>query len=79
LLKNYLVQQKLFYYFTAKMENPFEIILEKLNSTEKAIEKLNTSPNNGFDTLLSRAEINNPLFIGVNRFLGANNVRSKTK
>ena len=26
------------------MENPFEIILEKLNSIEKAIEKLNTLP-----------------------------------
>lgn len=25
------------------MENPFEIILEKLNNIEKAIEKLNTS------------------------------------
>jgi hypothetical protein len=74
-----LVQQKRFYYFTVKMENPFEIILEKLNSIEKAIDKLNTSPNNGSDTLLSRAEINNPLFIGVNRFLDVNNVRSKTK
>jgi excisionase family DNA binding protein len=27
------------------MENPFEIILEKLNSIEKAIEKLNAQPN----------------------------------
>ena len=27
------------------MENPFEIILEKLNSIEKAIDKLNTSSN----------------------------------
>jgi excisionase family DNA binding protein len=31
------------------MENPFEIILEKLNSIEKAIEKLNTSSNIGDD------------------------------
>jgi excisionase family DNA binding protein len=31
--------------FTIKMENPFEIILEKLNSIEKAIDKLNTQPN----------------------------------
>jgi hypothetical protein len=38
------------------MENPFEIILEKLNSIEKAIEKLNASSNNDVDTLLSRAE-----------------------
>jgi hypothetical protein len=38
------------------MENPFEIILEKLNSIEKAIEKLNTSSNHDTDTLLSRAE-----------------------
>lgn len=33
------------------MENPFEIILEKLNSIEKAIEKLNTSSNNDDDFL----------------------------
>jgi hypothetical protein len=51
-----LVRQKHFYYFTVKMENPFEIILEKLNSIEKAIEKLNTSSNHDTDTLLSRAE-----------------------
>jgi hypothetical protein len=38
------------------MENPFEIILEKLNSIEKAIEKLNAPPNNDADMLLSRAE-----------------------
>jgi excisionase family DNA binding protein len=31
--------------FALKMENPFEIILEKLNSIEKAIEKLNTLSN----------------------------------
>lgn len=38
------------------MENPFEIILEKLNSIEKAIEKLNASSNNDFNTLLSADE-----------------------
>ncbi|WP_348811084.1 helix-turn-helix domain-containing protein [Flavobacterium maritimum] len=37
------------------MENPFEIILEKLNSIEKAIEKLNGSTNND-DALLSPIE-----------------------
>lgn len=31
------------------MENPFEIILEKLNSIEKAIEKLNTKSNSDDD------------------------------
>ncbi|SDH32567.1 transcriptional regulator, AlpA family [Flavobacterium omnivorum] len=31
------------------MENLFEIILEKLNNIEKAIEKLNTSSNNDDD------------------------------
>ena len=35
------------------MENPFEIILEKLNSIEKSIEKLNVSSLNDPDTLLS--------------------------
>jgi excisionase family DNA binding protein len=34
------------------MENPFEIILEKLNSIEKAIEKTNAS-NSGENILLS--------------------------
>jgi excisionase family DNA binding protein len=38
------------------MENPFEIILEKLNSIEKAIEKLNDSSNNDSNTLLSADE-----------------------
>ena len=38
------------------MENPFEIILEKLNSIEKAIEKLNASSNNDSNTLLSADE-----------------------
>lgn len=31
------------------MENPFEIILEKLNSIEKTIEKLNTGPQSNED------------------------------
>jgi excisionase family DNA binding protein len=38
------------------MENPFEIILEKLNNIEKAIEKLNLSAYNDSDTLLSANE-----------------------
>jgi len=38
------------------MENPFEIILQKLNSIEKAIEKLNASSNNNSNTLLSADE-----------------------
>lgn len=38
------------------MENPFEIILEKLNSIEKAIEKLNSAKNNDENVLLSRTE-----------------------
>jgi hypothetical protein len=42
--------------FTIKMENPFEIILEKLNNIEKAIEKLNAPSNNDDEILLSRIE-----------------------
>lgn len=38
------------------MENPFEIILEKLNSIEKAIEKLNAPKDNNEEILLSRIE-----------------------
>jgi hypothetical protein len=38
------------------MENPFEIILEKLNSIEKAIEKLAAPKNNDDEILLSRIE-----------------------
>ena len=38
------------------MENPFEIILEKLNNVEKALEKLNASSNNDSNTLLSADE-----------------------
>ena len=35
------------------MENPFEIILEKLNSIEKAIEKLNTKSNSDDDFMIT--------------------------
>jgi hypothetical protein len=35
------------------MENPFEVILEKLNSIEKAIERLSTPNKNEDDILLS--------------------------
>jgi hypothetical protein len=38
------------------MENPFEVILEKLNSIEKAIERLSTPNKNEDDILLSRFE-----------------------
>jgi hypothetical protein len=38
------------------MENPFEIILEKLNSIEKAIERLSTTNKNEDEILLSRVE-----------------------
>ncbi|MDI5895355.1 MULTISPECIES: DNA-binding protein [Flavobacterium] len=38
------------------MENPFEIILEKLNNIEKAIEKLNIPTKNDDEILLSRVE-----------------------
>ncbi|MBC7720485.1 MAG: hypothetical protein H7068_00580 [Pedobacter sp.] len=38
------------------MENPFEIILEKLNSIEQAIERLNKTTKNEDDILLSRVE-----------------------
>jgi hypothetical protein len=42
------------------MENPFEIILEKLNNIERAIEELNAQPasieDSNEDMLLSRAE-----------------------
>jgi hypothetical protein len=38
------------------MENPFEIILEKLRSIEKAIERLDTPTKNEDDILLSRVE-----------------------
>lgn len=36
------------------MENPFELILEKLKRIEIAIEKLNVPPKNESETLLSR-------------------------
>lgn len=38
------------------MENPFEVILEKLNSIEKAIKRLSTPNKNEDDILLSRVE-----------------------
>jgi hypothetical protein len=38
------------------MENPFELILEKLERIEIAIEKLNTPAKNDSETLLSRKE-----------------------
>jgi hypothetical protein len=38
------------------MENPFEIILEKLERIEIAIEKLNAPPRNDDEILLSRLE-----------------------
>ena len=38
------------------MENPFEIILDKLNSIEKAIEKLSESSLNDSNALLSADE-----------------------
>jgi hypothetical protein len=38
------------------MENPFEIILEKLNNIEKAIENLRTKATNDNEVLLSRVE-----------------------
>jgi hypothetical protein len=38
------------------MENPFEVILEKLNSIEKAIENLSTKATNDNEVLLSRVE-----------------------
>jgi excisionase family DNA binding protein len=44
------------------MENPFEIILEKLNNIEKAIEKLNT-PSNSDDDFMNIEQV--ALFIGL--------------
>lgn len=44
-----LINEPSFYNFIKKMENPFEIILEKLNNIEKAIEKLNTASNSDDD------------------------------
>lgn len=38
------------------MENPFEVILEKLNNIEKAIENLRTKATNNNEVLLSRVE-----------------------
>ena len=44
------------------MENPFEIILEKLNSIEKAIEKLKTTSNDDED-FMTLEQVS--LFIGL--------------
>jgi len=38
------------------MENPFEVILEKLNNVEKAIENLRTKATNENEVLLSGVE-----------------------
>jgi hypothetical protein len=53
------------FFFFFLIENPFEIILGKLNSIEKAIEKLNGSSNNHADTLFPDAEISSPVFSGI--------------
>lgn len=42
--------------FTLKMESPFELILEKLERIEIAIEKRNGPPKNDDEILLSRIE-----------------------
>ena len=39
-----------------KMENPFELILERLERIEIAIEKLNAPPKNEDEILLTRLE-----------------------
>lgn len=44
------------------MKNPFEIILEKLNNIEKAIEKLNTTSNNDFMNIEQAAS-----FVGLSK------------
>jgi hypothetical protein len=38
------------------MENPFEIIIERLDRIEKALEKLNHSSNNDDEVFLSQLE-----------------------
>jgi hypothetical protein len=48
------------------MENPFEIILEKLRSIEKAIERLDTQTKNEDDILLSRVQTLMPRICGRN-------------
>jgi hypothetical protein len=39
------------------MENPFELILERLERIELALKKLNSLPKNDSETLLSRTEV----------------------
>jgi hypothetical protein len=59
------------------MENPFEIVLEKLNSIENAVEKLNGSSNNNAYTLLPDAENNFPYFSRIINFSGTVMVQSE--
>jgi hypothetical protein len=47
------------------MENPFELILERLERIEIAIEKLNAPPENNDDILLSRLETSKLLKINL--------------
>ncbi len=47
------------------MENPFEIILEKLSSIEKAIEKLNIVSNEEVDKFLTVEQLS--IFIGLSK------------
>jgi uncharacterized protein (UPF0218 family) len=51
-----------FFNFTLKTENPFEIILEKWDSIEKAIEKLNIAPQSEED-FMTLEQVS--LFIGL--------------
>jgi hypothetical protein len=47
------------------MENPFELILERLERIEIAIQKLNALPENNDDILLSRLETSKLLKINL--------------
>ena len=47
------------------MENPFEVILEKLNAIESAIEKLNATSNNSDDNFMDIKQVAS--FIGVSK------------
>ncbi|MBA0882465.1 excisionase family DNA-binding protein [Flavobacterium undicola] len=47
------------------MENPFEIILEKLNSIERAIEKLSIVPNEEVDEFMTVEQVSS--FIGLSK------------
>jgi hypothetical protein len=59
---------KIVFIFYSKNGKSFEIVLEKLNSIENAIGKLNGSSNNNTYTLLPDAEINISVFTDVYRF-----------